>query len=219
MSEYPEIAGIMADLGFSEVTKKAMLIFVANFSDVEASEIMRAEQELLKEGAPLEEVQKLCDVHSALFHGATREERIANAEKEVEVSLKREKETGNPHDEKMIRAAELVSISGHPLQTFTRENEKLAEIISSAKEISAAEGIISEALRDVSVHYAKKGDLLYPHLKEKYNITGPSDVMWTVDDEIRDELAALAKEDEHGDRDERGLREERDDLGDPPRGR
>ena len=200
MSEYPEIAGIMADLGFSEVTKKAMLIFVANFSDVEASEIMRAEQELLKEGAPLEEVQKLCDVHSALFHGATREERIANAEKEVEVSLKREKETGNPHDEKMIRAAELVSISGHPLQTFTRENEKLAEIISSAKEISVAEGIISEALRDVSVHYAKKGDLLYPHLKEKYNITGPSDVMWTVDDEIRDELAALAKEDEHDDR-------------------
>lgn len=39
----------------------------------------------------------------------------------------------------------------------------------------------------------QKGDLLYPHLKVKYEISGPSDVMWTVDDEIRDEFAALAK--------------------------
>ena len=39
----------------------------------------------------------------------------------------------------------------------------------------------------------KKGDLLYPQLKVKYGISGPSDVMWTVDDEIRDELAALDK--------------------------
>lgn len=43
----------------------------------------------------------------------------------------------------------------------------------------------------------KKGDLLYPLLKVKYGISGPSDVMWTVDDEIRDELSALAREKEH----------------------
>ena len=54
--------------------------FRQNFSDVEASEIMRAEQELLQEGTPLHEVQRLCDVHSALFHGATREEKIAKEE-------------------------------------------------------------------------------------------------------------------------------------------
>ena len=45
------------------------------FSDVEASEIMKAEQELIKEGTPITEVQKLCDVHSALFHGLTKEEK------------------------------------------------------------------------------------------------------------------------------------------------
>ena len=44
-----------------------------------------------------------------------------------------------------------------------------------------------------------KGDLLYPHLKVKYEISGPSDVMWTVDDEIRDEYAALAKKAESQD--------------------
>ncbi|MFR1480015.1 MAG: DUF438 domain-containing protein [Hydrogeniiclostridium mannosilyticum] len=55
--------------------------FVREFSDVEASEIMQAEQELMKEGTPLSEMQRLCDVHSALFHGATTEEKIANAER------------------------------------------------------------------------------------------------------------------------------------------
>ena len=49
-------------------------------------------------------------------------------------------------------------------------------------------------IRDLSVHYAKKGDLLYPQLKVKYGISGPSDVMWTVDDEIRDDLGILMKE-------------------------
>ena len=43
------------------------------------------------------------------------------------------------------------------------------------------------------MHYAKKGDLLYPLLKVKYDVTGPSSVMWTVDDEIRDELGRLDK--------------------------
>ena len=45
----------------------------------------------MKEGTPLTEVQKLCDIHSALFHGATKEEKIANAEKEVEASVLRKK--------------------------------------------------------------------------------------------------------------------------------
>lgn len=49
-------------------------------------------------------------------------------------------------------------------------------------------------IRDLSVHYAKKGDLLYPQLKVKYGISGASDVMWTVDDEIRDDLGILMKE-------------------------
>lgn len=41
------------------------------------------------------------------------------------------------------------------------------------------------------MHYTKKGDLIYPLLKVKYNIPGPSDVMWSVDDEIRDAFKKL----------------------------
>ena len=85
-----KIKSYLKRLGEGEDLESVRKDFVENFSEVEASEIMKAEQELIKEGTPITEVQKLCDVHSALFHGATKEEKIANAEKAVEESLKKE---------------------------------------------------------------------------------------------------------------------------------
>ena len=168
--------------------------FRLHFAAVAASEIMYAEQELLSEGTPLHEVQQLCDVHSALFHGATREEQIAAAEAEVEASLNRE-EMARIGADNLSAAAELIAIEGHPLQTFTRENEALSLLLQRAKDELMAANRPTELLkkiREIAIHYAKKGDLLYPNLKVRYDISGPSDVMWTVDDEIRDELGALA---------------------------
>lgn len=172
--------------------------FKIEFRTVDASEIMEAEQQLLKEGTPLEQVQRLCDVHSALFHGSTNEEQIANAERAVAQSIK---------DKKLAATAKLIAIKGHPLYTFTLENEQLAKVIAECKKyletdkaeengadnagINDIKNLLGQ-LRGVAIHYAKKGDLLYPHLKVKYGVSGPSDVMWTVDDEIRDELAALS---------------------------
>lgn len=42
--------------------------FVSRFKDVPANDIMRAEQELIGKGQSVNDVKKLCDVHSALFH-------------------------------------------------------------------------------------------------------------------------------------------------------
>ena len=220
-------------LGSGEDLEAVRADFVKNFRDVDASEIMRAEQDLLKSGTPLEEVQKLCDVHSALFHGATREEKIANAEKAVEDSLM--KKTGgssaaekkragasvaeqrtadssriaemtstaaaDPGDRKEL-AASLASVPGHPLNLFERENQAIETLLLRAREAVAgksADDRLMSQLREIAVHYAKKGDLLYPHLKVRYDVSGPSDVMWTVDDEIRDEISALSKDEDHDD--------------------
>lgn len=145
--------------------------FVKEFQDVEASEIMKAEQQMIKEGVPVTEVQKLCDVHAALFHGNIRQERERMAE-------------------------EYVKEVGHPLYTFTKENEALKAVLDEAREALSRHEVDRKLLgrvRELAIHYAKKGDLLYPHLKVRYGISGPSDVMWTVDDEIRDELAALSR--------------------------
>ena len=189
-----QLKSYLRRLGAGEDLESVRADFVKAFSDVDAAEIMRAEQELMKEGTPLAEVQKLCDIHSALFHGATREEKIANAEKAVEASLKKTEAPAADYGDKNERAAALAAIPGHPLHTLTRENEALTQRIAAARENPSGETLA--AVREVAVHYAKKGDLLYPLLKVRYDISGPSDVMWTVDDEIRDELAALTKETE-----------------------
>ena len=200
--------------------------FVRDFQDVDPAEIMKAEQGLMESGMPLSKVQKLCDVHSALFHGSTREEKIANAERAVQASLKNAdgKAEGKNYIQKSAEAEALIQIPGHPLSTFTKENEALRKFLQEsqagweellsllsgekdgerrrqeahgAPEWGSLLSAFSEELaklRSFIVHYAKKGDLLYPLLKVKYDVAGPSQVMWTVDDEIRDSLGELRRE-------------------------
>ena len=225
--------------------------FVRDFKDVDPAEIMRAEQGLMESGMPLSKVQKLCDVHSALFHGDTREEKI---EKAVQASLKNQagKEEKN-YINKSVEAESLIQIPGHPLSTFTKENEALGQYLENTKErweslveslsgkaggknkaekakgAQGAEGAqetpdweallaaFSEELtklRSFTVHYAKKGDLLYPLLKVKYDISGPSQVMWTVDDEIRDTLGELNRELSEKSKGVRALKNTGEDLDD-----
>ena len=78
---------------------------------------------------------------------------------------------------------------------FGRKQNK-PQIEAAQAKLDAGEelGSLLDGIRELSIHYAKKGDLLYPLLKVKYEISGPSDVMWTVDDEIRDELSELAND-------------------------
>ena len=231
--------------------------FVRDFKDVDPAEIMRAEQGLMESGMPLSKVQKLCDVHSALFHGDTREEKIANAERAVQASLKNHagKEEKN-YINKSLEADALIQIPGHPLSTFTKENEALGQYLENTKarweslveslsgkaggknKAEKAEGVkgaqgaegaketpdweallaaFSEELaklRSFTVHYAKKGDLLYPLLKVKYDISGPSQVMWTVDDEIRDTLGELKRELTEKSKGVRALKNTGEDLDD-----
>ncbi len=178
-----QIKSYLQRLNKGEALESVQADFVRECKDVDPAEIMQAEQELLREGTSIGELQRLCDVHSALFHGSTTEEKIANAE--------------NMKDKRLSAAAALIQISGHPLQTFTLENaalEKLTDRAEQALENGTIEDSLLDELRQIAIHYAKKGDLLYPHLNVQYGISGPSAVMWTVDDEIRDELNALAKQ-------------------------
>lgn len=97
-------------------------------------------------------------------------------------------------------AKALRETKGHPLYSFTEENEKFSKEISDIRGALEKGKDVSKKISDfrqIAIHYAKKGDLIYPLLKVRYEISGPSDVMWTVDDEIRDELAAIDKESNH----------------------
>ena len=195
-----QIKSYLQRLNKGETLESVQADFVLECKDVDPAEIMQAEQELLREGTSIGELQRLCDVHSALFHGSTTEEKIANAEKAVAHSLDARKlHAEDMKDKRLSAAAALIQISGHPLQTFTLENaalEKLIDRAEQALENGGLEETLLNELRQIAIHYAKKGDLLYPHLNVQYGISGPSAVMWTVDDEIRDELNALAKQKE-----------------------
>lgn len=184
-------------LSQGEDLEKVRADFVKNFKDVDPGEIALAEQSLLKGGVPLKNVQRLCDVHSALFHGTTRAEKIAAAEAKVQESL------GSHSPAAMLQRKDgadglyesLRAIPGHPLSLLSLENEAIREQLEKVKKVLEEGGNPMEELgrlRRISLHYSKK-NVLYPILKINYGFSGPSDVMWSVDDEIRDTLQNLEK--------------------------
>lgn len=143
--------------------------FKANFDGVSSSEIMDAEESLLDEGIDKEEIRRLCDVHSALFHGMTSTE------------------------------GQQISYDNPVLSLFQDENNKIKDEIAKAKSYFDEEIFDKpfENLQKLLVsHYRKKGDLIYPVLASKYNKSGPSEVMWGVDYEILKNIKkALKKND------------------------
>lgn len=133
-------------------------------------EVVEVEEELIREGLPQEEILKLCDLH-------------ARAVRDV-------------IDTKDAKPPE----SGHPVDTFLRENraleaemETLKDLFRQIKEFSGEEevGELMEnvrfhlhALMDLDKHYRRKENLLFPHL-EAHGIQGPPVVMWGKHDEVR----------------------------------
>lgn len=150
--------------------------FVRDFESVSVHDIVKAEQGLIDDGLPMQEVQRLCDLHSALFHGKTEAELWAEEEQQA---------AGNSVPE------------GHPVDVLRRENKALENLVDHALSALKEENIpaLSEdlkALRRIDVLYSKKESILMPMLLH-HGITGPNDVMWGVDDEIKAEVARLAQ--------------------------
>jgi len=136
-------------------------------------EVVEVEQELIKEGLPVEEVLKLCDIHAMVLDGNI-----------------------DHTDAKAIPA-------GHPVDTFKKENRELEKLASQLNLLySSVKGAVTEnsneandstiiqmlsifnALTDVDKHYRRKENLLFPFLESK-GITGPPTVMWGKHDETR----------------------------------
>lgn len=151
--------------------------FAKEFTDVPVMDIMNAEQALIKEGIEPQKMKKLCDIHSALFHGQTEDEVISE-----ESRLKKFKISDFDY--------------GHPVTYFVHENSALEKLLNIAlfyKKGGKKELLIEtfQKLKKVRVFYGKKEELIMPVL-EKYGITGPSEVMWNVDDEIKSEVGRIA---------------------------
>ncbi len=137
---------------------------------VEATEIAKMEQALMDEGLPAEEIKRLCDVHVEIFKEALEEQ------DRPEPPL------------------------GHPIHTFMKENRASEKIMSETsmlmgrighpprpeafKENRGALGALVERLSEIDTHYTRKENQLFPML-EAHHFTGPSQVMWSIHDDIR----------------------------------
>ena len=179
LSESAEkIKGYLERVNNGEDFDKVQSDFAEEFQDVPVMDIMNAEQALILTGIEPQKMKKLCDIHSALFHGQTEDEVIS--------------------EEQRLKKFKISDFDfGHPVTYFVHENSALEKLLNIAlfylkggKKKLLAETF--QKLKKVRVFYGKKEELIMPVL-EKYGVTGPSEVMWNVDDEIKKEVARLSR--------------------------
>ena len=149
--------------------------------DVDAAEVATMEQAIIAEGVPVEEVQRLCDVHVSVFKD----------------SLEEQEEETVPED--------------HPVAAYRRENLAITDITAALRrrleDLEHAMGEVSgegqsdatsreiiadiatqlESLAQIDVHYARKENQLFPVL-EQHGVEGPTKVMWGIHDDIRSRI-------------------------------
>lgn len=146
--------------------------FQKEFGTVSAGEIANAERRLVEAGIPVEEVQRLCDVHQTLFEDQV----ISDSDLEQghpAFVFQMENEGIEAHLRKVEQS--LTKLKGHDAKSF----EPLISQLTSLKKLDT--------------HYARKENLMFPFLEAR-GITAPPKVMWGVDDEIRAQLKELIRQ-------------------------
>lgn len=175
------LKGIIKDLHKGVSTEEIKERFGELLDQVGPSEIGEIEQALINEGLAVEEIQKLCDIHVAVFKESL--------------------------DKQM--AAEIENTQGQkdPLIVLQEENKKFASLIKRGQELVKSIGdaesgsdlgnsleewkVVHQELLNVNQHYSKKENVLFPYL-ERYGISGPPSVMWGIHDEIRASLKEIS---------------------------
>jgi len=176
------LKGIIRDLHAGVDMEILRERFAELVEDVSPTEISRLEQSLIDEGLPEEEVKRLCDVHVEVFRH----------------SLDQQESPRPP--------------SGHPVHNLMAENRAtenlLAEIEAILEEcahdaekirVNSKElGGLIEKLSEIEKHYIRKENQLFPRLEER-GVSGPSQVMWAIHDDIRKVLKLSREQVAEGD--------------------
>ncbi|MEM3695143.1 MAG: DUF438 domain-containing protein [Candidatus Bathyarchaeia archaeon] len=140
-------------------------------------EISRIEQELIREGMPREEIQRLCDVHMAVFREQLEKQKLD------------------------VPASHSINILMEEHKIMLQLAGKLVETANKIQQFSEA-GYIEEEIHflqhlardfmDSEKHYLREENVLFPIL-EKHGITEPPAIMWMEHNQIREKKKALNK--------------------------
>ncbi len=138
--------------------------------DVSPLEIAKIEQELVEEGMPREEIQRLCDVHLAVFRESLEKAGVlAPAGHPIHILMEEHK---------------LLLGFADDLKNTAREMRE-AEDFDSIREEMKHLGEMAELLKDSESHYVREENVLFPYL-EKHGVTEPPAIMWTEHNKIRE---------------------------------
>ncbi len=137
---------------------------------VEATEIANMEQALMNEGLPAEEIKRLCDVHVEIFKEALEEK--DRPEPPLGHPIHSFMKENRASEKIMSDTSILIGLLGHPPgeEAFDTNRQELGRLI--------------ERLSEIDIHYTRKENQLFPML-EAHHFTGPSQVMWSIHDDIR----------------------------------
>jgi DUF438 domain-containing protein len=158
-----------------EVLKERFKEFL---KDVSPMEIPLIEQELVREGVPIQEIIKLCDLHVALFRDFLISRELEDVPRGHPLNLLL------MENEYLLKKSEVLNIYALSLSRATSEDEKKA-LINNIRDL------IND-LRKIRVHYRKIQMLIFPYL-EKRGISAVPRVLWAREDEIIVKLRGMVK--------------------------
>jgi len=142
---------------------------------VSSLEIAKIEQELIGEGISREEIQRLCDVHLAVFKEQLKKQKVEAAPASpVNILLEEHK------------------ILQQITQTLGLLADKVAkaESLNAVKEELAQLRHVADELLDAEKHYLREENVLFPVL-EKHGITEPPAIMWMEHNQLREKKKQL----------------------------
>jgi PAS domain S-box-containing protein len=138
-------------------------------------EIAKIEQELISEGVPREEIQRLCEVHLAVFREQLEKQRFETPPTNPLGILLEEHRMLQQVTQKLIELVERVRGAGG----FEDAKEELAQLKH-----------VTEELLDAEKHYLREENVLFPVL-EKHGIAEPPAIMWMEHNQLREKKKQL----------------------------
>jgi DUF438 domain-containing protein len=142
------IKQILKELNAGKPREEVKEKFASLLDDVDAPSITEVEQMLIEEGTPVQEIQRLCDIHTAFFRD----------------SLDRTELPDN--------------LPGHPVHTFRLENEAAEKVLVEVQDaldgykkipnkftLNLALQTVGK-LMEYDKHFVRKENILFPFLED-----------------------------------------------------
>jgi PAS domain S-box-containing protein len=145
-----------------------------------SEEIAKIEQELVKEGMPREELQRLCDVHLAVFGDQLGKQQL-DLPPAHPISI-------------LMEEHKILTQRAERLQTLTGMVEEACDVVYVGDALKEIQQIAAQ-FQEAEKHYLREENVLFPVL-EKHGVTEPPAIMWMEHNQIREkkkQLADLAK--------------------------